>query len=176
MSTEKPDVQAEPIPAEAVGGNRAALQNKQFRRLLLAWVFGNFADAALFITIAIWVKQMTGSDFYVSLIFVALGQPALIAPFLGMLADRFNRKYLMIINQVFTAAVALTLLTVRGPQDMWIIFAGVFLYAFGTGPLQGFAVTMVIGILTSVFTAVTVSRGIATLIYGGRRKIKSIAI
>ena len=80
MSTEKPDVQAEPIPAEAVGGNRAALQNKQFRRLLLAWVFGNFADAALFITIAIWVKQMTGSDFYVSLIFVALGLPALIAP------------------------------------------------------------------------------------------------
>ena len=56
------------------------------------------------------------------------------------------------------------------------IIAGVALYAFGTGPLKGFAVTMVIGILTSVFTAVTVSRGIATLIYGGRRKIKSIAI
>ncbi|WBX92430.1 protein translocase subunit SecD [Pseudoxanthomonas mexicana] len=61
-------------------------------------------------------------------------------------------------------------------SNMTALLAGVFLYAFGTGPLQGFAVTMVIGILTSVFTAVTVSRGIATLIYGGRRKIKSIAI
>ena len=36
--------------------------------------------------------------------------------------------------------------------------------------------TMIIGILTSVFTAVTVSRGIATLIYGRRRKLKSLAI
>ena len=61
-------------------------------------------------------------------------------------------------------------------SNMTALLAGVFLYAFGTGPLQGFAVTMVIGILTSVVTAVTVSRGIATLIYGGRRKIKSIAI
>ncbi len=61
-------------------------------------------------------------------------------------------------------------------SNMTALLAGVFLYAFGTGPLQGFAVTMVIGILTSVFTAVTVSRGIATLIYGGRRKLKSLPI
>ena len=61
-------------------------------------------------------------------------------------------------------------------SNMTALLAGVALYAFGTGPLKGFALTMVIGILTSVFTAVTVSRGIATLIYGGRRKLKSIAI
>ncbi|QQQ02939.1 protein translocase subunit SecD [Lysobacter enzymogenes] len=61
-------------------------------------------------------------------------------------------------------------------SNMTALLAGVALWAFGTGPLQGFAMTMIIGILTSVFTAVTVSRGIATLIYGGRRKLKSIAI
>ncbi|WP_298573616.1 protein translocase subunit SecD [uncultured Luteimonas sp.] len=61
-------------------------------------------------------------------------------------------------------------------SNMTALLAGVALYAFGTGPLRGFAVTMVIGILTSVFTAVTVSRGVATLLYGGRRKLKSIAI
>ena len=61
-------------------------------------------------------------------------------------------------------------------SNMTALLAGVALYAFGTGPLKGFAVTMVIGILTSVFTAVTVSRGIATLIYGRRRKLKSLAI
>jgi protein-export membrane protein, SecD/SecF family len=61
-------------------------------------------------------------------------------------------------------------------SNMTALLAGIALYAFGTGPLRGFAVTMVIGILTSVFTAVTVSRGIATLIYGGKRKLKSIAI
>ncbi|MET4726536.1 preprotein translocase subunit SecD [Lysobacter enzymogenes] len=61
-------------------------------------------------------------------------------------------------------------------SNMTALLAGVALWAFGTGSLQGFAITMIIGILTSVFTAVTVSRGIATLIYGGRRKLKSIAI
>ncbi len=61
-------------------------------------------------------------------------------------------------------------------SNMTALLAGVALYAFGTGPLKGFAITMIVGILTSVFTAVTVSRGLATLIYGGRRKLKSLAI
>jgi len=60
--------------------------------------------------------------------------------------------------------------------NMTSLLAGIALYAFGTGPLKGFAVTMVIGILTSLFTAVTVSRALATLIYGRRKKLKSIAI
>jgi preprotein translocase subunit SecD len=56
------------------------------------------------------------------------------------------------------------------------ILAGVALYAFGTGPLKGFAVTMVVGIFASMFTAITVSRAIAVLWYGRRKKLKSIAI
>ena len=56
------------------------------------------------------------------------------------------------------------------------LLAGIALFAFGTGPIKGFAVTLIVGILTSMYTAVSVSRGIATLIYGGRRKLKSIWI
>ncbi|KAF1710336.1 protein translocase subunit SecD [Pseudoxanthomonas kalamensis DSM 18571] len=56
------------------------------------------------------------------------------------------------------------------------IIAGVALYAFGTGPLKGFAVTMVVGILASMFTAITVSRALAVLIYGRRKNLKSLAI
>lgn len=56
------------------------------------------------------------------------------------------------------------------------LLAGVALFAFGTGPVKGFAVSLILGILTSMYTAVSVSRGIATLIYGRRRKLKSIAI
>ncbi|MDO5505648.1 MAG: protein translocase subunit SecD [Pseudoxanthomonas suwonensis] len=56
------------------------------------------------------------------------------------------------------------------------ILAGVALYAFGTGPLRGFAVTLVVGIIASMFTALTVTRGMATLWYGRRKKLKSIAI
>ncbi|MDC7806483.1 protein translocase subunit SecD [Luteimonas sp BLCC-B24] len=56
------------------------------------------------------------------------------------------------------------------------IIAGTALYAFGTGPLQGFAVTLVIGIIASMFTAIVVSRALVTLIYAPRKKLKSLAI
>jgi preprotein translocase subunit SecD len=54
--------------------------------------------------------------------------------------------------------------------------AGLAMAVFGTGPLRGFGITLMLGIATSAYTAVSVSRGIATLIYGRRRKLKSIAI
>ena len=60
--------------------------------------------------------------------------------------------------------------------NLTAMLAGIALFAFGTGPLKGFAVALILGILTSMYTAVSVSRGIATLIYGGRKKLKSIAI
>ncbi|GAB3045858.1 protein translocase subunit SecD [Stenotrophomonas tumulicola] len=56
------------------------------------------------------------------------------------------------------------------------ILAGVALYAFGTGPLKGFAVTMIVGIIASMFTAITVSRALAVLLYGRRKKLKTLAI
>ncbi|MCC5068219.1 protein translocase subunit SecD [Xanthomonas campestris] len=56
------------------------------------------------------------------------------------------------------------------------LIVAVALYAFGTGPLRGFALTMMIGIFASMFTAITVSRALAVLIYGRRKKLKSVAI
>ena len=60
--------------------------------------------------------------------------------------------------------------------NMTTILAGVALFAFGTGPLKGFAVTLIVGITTSLYTAVSVSRGLAVLVYGRRRKLQSISI
>lgn len=56
------------------------------------------------------------------------------------------------------------------------LIVAVALYAFGTGPLKGFALTMMIGIFASMFTAITVSRALAVLIYGRRKKLKTVAI
>ena len=56
------------------------------------------------------------------------------------------------------------------------VLAGVAMFAFGTGPVKGFAVALIVGIVTSMYTAVSASRALATLIYGSRRKLKSIAI
>jgi preprotein translocase subunit SecD len=56
------------------------------------------------------------------------------------------------------------------------LIAAVVLFAFGTGPIKGFAVTLSIGIMTSMFTAIVVSRAMVNLIYGRKKKLKSIAI
>lgn len=56
------------------------------------------------------------------------------------------------------------------------LIVGIALFAFGTGPLRGFALTMIIGIFASMFTAITVSRALAVLIYGRRKKLTSVAI
>jgi preprotein translocase subunit SecD len=49
------------------------------------------------------------------------------------------------------------------------------LFSFGTGAIKGFAVTLSIGIITSMFTAIIVSRAMINLIYGGK-KDKELAI
>ncbi|MDZ3824265.1 MAG: protein translocase subunit SecD [Pseudoxanthomonas sp.] len=56
------------------------------------------------------------------------------------------------------------------------LIAGISLLAFGSGPVRGFAVVLCIGILTSMFTAVTVSEAIVSLIYGRGRKVKGLSI
>ena len=48
--------------------------------------------------------------------------------------------------------------------------------SFGSGPVRGFAVVHCLGIMTSMFSAVFVSRGIVILIYGGRKHLAKISI
>jgi preprotein translocase subunit SecD len=60
--------------------------------------------------------------------------------------------------------------------NLTTIIAAVFLFQFGTGPIKGFSVTLIIGIVASMFTAVFVSRVIFDLIYGRRKKLKGISI
>ncbi|HKZ73477.1 MAG TPA: protein translocase subunit SecD [Steroidobacteraceae bacterium] len=56
------------------------------------------------------------------------------------------------------------------------LIAGMVLWVFGTGPIRGFAVTLCVGIFTSMFTAIMGSRAVLTLIYGGRRKLGPLPI
>jgi preprotein translocase subunit SecD len=55
------------------------------------------------------------------------------------------------------------------------LIVAVILYGVGTGPIKGFAVTLAIGILTSMFTAIVGTRAVINLMYGGR-KVKSLSI
>jgi preprotein translocase subunit SecD len=61
-------------------------------------------------------------------------------------------------------------------SNITTLIAGIALLIFGSGPVRGFAVVHCLGILTSLFSAVVISRAMINLIYGGRRKIESLAI
>ncbi|MCW8958189.1 MAG: protein translocase subunit SecD, partial [Gammaproteobacteria bacterium] len=52
------------------------------------------------------------------------------------------------------------------------LIAAVVLFGFGTGPIKGFAITLSIGIITSMFTAIMVTRGVVNLTVGGKRLSK----
>ena len=61
-------------------------------------------------------------------------------------------------------------------SNITTLIAGVALLIFGSGPVRGFAVVHCLGILTSIFSSVVVSRAAINLIYGHRRKLESISI
>lgn len=61
-------------------------------------------------------------------------------------------------------------------SNITTMIAGLALFMFGTGPVKGFAVVHVLGIMTSMFTAVVVSRAVVNMVYGYRRKINTLAI
>jgi preprotein translocase subunit SecD len=56
------------------------------------------------------------------------------------------------------------------------LIAGIALLTFGQGPVRGFAVVHCLGILTSMFSAVTLSRGIVNVVYGHRRRVAKLSI
>ncbi|OIQ83366.1 protein translocase subunit SecD [mine drainage metagenome] len=61
-------------------------------------------------------------------------------------------------------------------SNVTTLIAGMALFMFGTGPVKGFAVVHVLGILTSMFSALLVSRALVNLFYGYRRKIDKLTI
>jgi preprotein translocase subunit SecD len=61
-------------------------------------------------------------------------------------------------------------------SNVTTLIAGLALLVFGSGPVRGFAVVHCLGILTSIFSAVLVSRGFVNLWYGRQRKVGALSI
>ncbi|MDP6103404.1 MAG: protein translocase subunit SecD [Gammaproteobacteria bacterium] len=78
------------------------------------------------------------------------------------------------IQKAISAGYGKALLTIAD-ANITTLIAALVLFSFGTGPVKGFAVTLSIGIITSMFTAIIVSRAIINLIYGGK-KVEELAI
>jgi preprotein translocase subunit SecD len=78
------------------------------------------------------------------------------------------------IQKAISMGYGKALLTIAD-ANITTLIAALVLFSFGTGAVKGFAVTLSIGIITSMFTAIIVSRAIINLIYGGK-KTEELAI
>lgn len=97
--------------------------NARFRRLFFAQAVTNFGETAVYLSLAIWIKELTGSNTETGLVFLAMTAPGLASPLLGHLVDRVARKPLMLRMFAVMAVLFLALFAVRGAGQIWIIYA-----------------------------------------------------
>jgi MFS family permease len=107
------------------------------RRNVLLWVMGTgvstSGDAALWLALSIWVKDLTGSNGQAGLAFLAFIAPRLLTPFTAVLADRLPRRPLVVVlNLVLAGWVSLALL-VEGPQDVGLLYLVLVGVGLGSG-------------------------------------------
>jgi MFS family permease len=115
---------AEPTSDAHVGYLSLLRANRDFRQLWLGQVVSQLGD--WFDTIALFtlVLRLTGSGRAVGLILVARFLPSVVlGPLSGVLADRFNRRHIMIASDIARAAVVLGFLFVRRPEHLWLLYA-----------------------------------------------------
>jgi len=106
----------------------AVLTEPGFRRLLIGQSVSNLGDTALYLSLGIWAKDLTGSNSAAGAIFLALTVPVLFAPAVGSVVDRVRRRRLLVLTNVLTGGVVLSLLAVDSVRQMWILYAVTFCY------------------------------------------------
>ncbi|MFI6323270.1 MFS transporter [Nonomuraea sp. NPDC050556] len=105
-----------------------ALRNPLFRRLLAGDAVSSFGDSALYLSLGIWAKELTGSDSAAGLVFLCLALPGLFSPLYGHVVDRVRRKPLIIAMYALMGVTVLALLLVRTADQLWIIYAVALAY------------------------------------------------
>jgi len=107
---------------------KAAFGQPGFRLLFSGLLASMAGDSLMLIVLAIWVKELTGSNGAAGLTFFFLAAPALFAPLLGMVVDRLRRRTLLFWGNLASAAAVLPLLLVHHRGDVWIVYAVAVLY------------------------------------------------
>jgi MFS family permease len=107
---------------------RAVLRRPDFRLLFFGVVATMVGESALLLVLAIWVKSLTGSSSLAGLTIFAVVAPALAAPLLGWVVDRFRRKPFLVVSVLATIVALAPLLLVRGADDIWLIYVVGVLY------------------------------------------------
>ncbi len=147
--------------------------------LVIYKAFGLLANLALMVNLTLLVSAM-------SILGATLTLPGIagIVLTVGMAVDAnvliFERikeelKEGLPVQSAINAGFSRAFVSIFDANVTTFLVAGI-LFAVGTGPVKGFAVTLLIGILTSMFTALMVSRAIVNATVGGRRDLKALSI
>lgn len=107
----------------------AALRTPAFRWLTIGWVLTNVADSLLMLLLAVWVKDLTGSNAAAGITFALFGVPALFAPLLGHVADQVSRRRMLIVTYAIGAAILLPLFAVHDAGQVWLIYLITVVYS-----------------------------------------------
>ncbi|WP_051715940.1 MFS transporter [Streptomyces sp. NRRL S-475] len=104
------------------------LRDRDAGLYLCGVVVSGFGTSALWLASGVWVKDLTGSDGLAALCLLAMWLPTLAGPLLGTLADRGRRRPLLIGVNLLLGALLLALLRVDAPEDLWLLYAVLFVY------------------------------------------------
>jgi len=107
---------------------KAAFHQRGFTLLFGGLLASMVGDSLMLIVLAVWVKDLTGSNGAAGLTFFFLAAPALVAPFAGVYVDRIKRRTLLIWGNAASAVAVAPLLLVQDAGDVWIVYAVAVLY------------------------------------------------
>jgi MFS family permease len=102
---------------------RKVLRRQDFRRLFAGLFFSMTSESVLLLALAIWVKDLTGSDGMAGAAILAVVAPMVFAPLIGFVVDRFRRKPFLVTVLLMSVVLLIPLLLVNGREDVWIIYA-----------------------------------------------------
>ncbi|MDF9802958.1 Na+/melibiose symporter-like transporter [Streptomyces sp. HB372] len=97
-------------------------------RYLAGVVVSGFGTSAMWLTAGIWVKSLTGSNSLAALTVCAMWAPVLAGPALGALADRMDRRTLLVRVNLAMACLLATLVLVDSGRTVWLVFVVLVLY------------------------------------------------
>jgi len=123
------------------------LRDRNYRLLLLGQVTSAFGDYAMFLAIGIWAKDLTGSNAAAGLAVLPFAVPSLFGPLLGVMIDRYPRRWVMIGTDLIAAAAMLSLLSIDGPEDVWLLYAVSFVYGTCVTVYQGARAGLLVAML-----------------------------
>ncbi|MBM0238468.1 MFS transporter, partial [Micromonospora sp. ATA32] len=107
---------------------RTVLRRPEFRLLFGALLASMAAESILLLALAIWVKDLTGSDGQAGATIFAIIAPMVLAPLVGWVVDRYRRRPFFIVTNLGTAVLLTPLFAVHDRADVWIIYGVAALY------------------------------------------------